>query len=145
MRKIGIFYGPIGGTTEKVAKQIKDAFGNANVDIYPIRDSTAARVNLSDIVIFGCSTLGSETWDGERAKNCWNNFRPEIEKIDVNGKNTHPVFAYLKNKKGGLLGKNIKWNFTKFLIDATGKPIKRFGSTTKPEVIDKKLEKLFSI
>ncbi len=42
MRKIGIFYGPISGTTEKVANQIKDAFGDANVDIYPIRNSTAA-------------------------------------------------------------------------------------------------------
>ena len=90
MRKIGIFYGPISGTTEKVAHQVKDAFGDANVDIYPIRDSTAAMVNLYDIVIFGCSTLGSETWDGEQAKNGWNNFRPEIDKIDVNGK----VFAF---------------------------------------------------
>lgn len=66
------------------------------------------------------------------------------EKIDVNGKNTHPVFAYLKNKKGGLLGKNIKWNFTKFLIDKNGDPIKRFAPTDKPKKIEKDILKLIN-
>ncbi|MGD9978750.1 MAG: flavodoxin [Bacteroidales bacterium] len=90
MKKIGIFYGPVGGTTEKIAKQVKDAFGNTAVDIHPIKDTTAAMVNLYEIVIFGCSTLGAETWNGDNVKNGWNWFRPEIEKIDVNGK----VFAF---------------------------------------------------
>lgn len=59
-----------------------------------------------------------------------------FEKCDVNGKNTHPVFKYLKSELGGLLGSSIKWNFTKFLIDRTGKPMKRYAPTTKPEEIE---------
>jgi glutathione peroxidase len=58
------------------------------------------------------------------------------EKIDVNGKNTHPVFGYLKDKLRGFPGKSIKWNFTKFLISPDGKPYKRYSPTTKPEAIE---------
>lgn len=66
------------------------------------------------------------------------------EKIDVNGKNTHPVFAYLKRKKGSFLGNRIKWNFTKFLIDKNGNPVKRFAPTDKPEKIEKDILKLIN-
>jgi glutathione peroxidase len=66
------------------------------------------------------------------------------EKINVNGKNTHPVFAYLKNKKGGFPGNRIKWNFTKFLIDKNGNPVKRFAPTYKPEKIEKDILKLIN-
>jgi len=66
------------------------------------------------------------------------------EKIDVNGKNTHPVFAYLKKKKRGFLGNRIKWNFTKFLIDKNGNPVKRFAPTDKPEKIEKDILKLIN-
>lgn len=64
------------------------------------------------------------------------------EKIDVNGKNTHPLYKYLKGKLGGLLGSKIKWNFTKFLIDADGTPVKRYGPTTKPSSFEKDIVKL---
>ena len=66
------------------------------------------------------------------------------EKIDVNGDNTHPLFAYLKGKLGTLLGKNIKWNFAKFLIDQDGNPVKRFSPTTRPEKIEKYIQQLLS-
>ena len=56
-----------------------------------------------------------------------------FEKIDVNGENTHPLYVYLKNALPGKMGKKIKWNFTKFLIDPMGRPVKRYSSTTKPE------------
>lgn len=69
---------------------------------------------------------------------------PMFSKIDVNGDNTHPIFKYLKNELGGILGKKIKWNFTKFLIDKNGKPVKRFAPTDKPEKIDKYLSKHIS-
>ncbi|SEL54302.1 glutathione peroxidase [Parapedobacter koreensis] len=59
-----------------------------------------------------------------------------FEKCDVNGKNTHPVFRYLKSQLGGLFGSRIKWNFTKFLIDKDGRPRKRYAPTTKPEAIE---------
>jgi glutathione peroxidase len=67
---------------------------------------------------------------------------PMFAKVDVNGENAHPLFKYLKNELGGWFGSNIKWNFTKFLIDANGKPIRRFSPATKPEKIDRYLEKL---
>ena len=52
---------------------------------------------------------------------------PITEKVDVNGKNTHPLFAYLKESAPGTLGNRVKWNFTKFLIGKDGKPIKRYA------------------
>jgi len=57
----------------------------------------------------------------------------------VNGKNTHPIYKYLKGELSGLFGSKIKWNFTKFLIDSNGKPIKRFSPTTAPDKIDQYL------
>ncbi|HPA62975.1 MAG TPA: glutathione peroxidase [Spirochaetota bacterium] len=59
------------------------------------------------------------------------------EKISVNGKETHPVFAYLKqNSKSGFFGKKIKWNFTKFLVSSDGKTIKRYSPVTTPFKIE---------
>ncbi len=64
-----------------------------------------------------------------------------FSKVDVNGENAHPIYQFLKSKLGGVFGSKIKWNFTKFLIDADGKPVKRFAPITKPEKIEKYLEK----
>lgn len=64
------------------------------------------------------------------------------EKIDVNGENTHPIYAYLKKEKGGFLGSKIKWNFTKFLINKEGKVVERYAPTTKPAKIEKDIERL---
>ena len=61
---------------------------------------------------------------------------PMFVKIEVNGENAHPVYKYLKKELPGVLGGRIKWNFTKFLIDRDGKPIKRFAPITKPEKIE---------
>ena len=70
---------------------------------------------------------------------------PLTEKIDVNGKNTHPIFKHLKNNLGGFLGSKIKWNFTKFLIDAKGNPYKRYAPTTKPQSIENDIQKLLKM
>ena len=67
---------------------------------------------------------------------------PLFEKIEVNGPGTHPVFRYLKKRLGGLFGSRIKWNFTKFLIDANGKPVKRFSPVTRPEAIEPRIREL---
>jgi glutathione peroxidase len=69
---------------------------------------------------------------------------PLFEKTEVNGENAHPVFKYLKAKLGSLLGRKIKWNFTKFLVDADGKPIKRFSSFAKPESIEPYIKRLLT-
>jgi len=63
---------------------------------------------------------------------------PMFEKIDVNGDNAIPLYKYLKKEKTGFLWtESIKWNFTKFLVDKKGQVIKRYGSTTTPEEIEK--------
>lgn len=69
---------------------------------------------------------------------------PLTEKIRVNGKETHPVFKYLKKNLGGFLGSKIKWNFTKFLISPEGIPVKRYAPTTKPEKLEAEIKKLLS-
>jgi glutathione peroxidase len=69
---------------------------------------------------------------------------PMFSKVDVNGEKAHPMFQYLKNKLPGLFGGVVKWNFTKFVIDGNGQPIKRFSPFNKPEEIDKFLEKMLN-
>lgn len=64
---------------------------------------------------------------------------PMFAKVDVNGEEAHPLFQYLRKSLGGWFGNKIKWNFTKFLVDTTGKPIKRFSPFTKPGKIDRYL------
>lgn len=66
----------------------------------------------------------------------------QFAKIEVNGKNEEPLYTYLKSQKKGLGGSNIKWNFTKFLVDRDGNVVERFGSTTTPEKIEKKIKEL---
>ena len=65
-----------------------------------------------------------------------------FSKIEVNGKDADPLYKYLKKALPGTITNEIKWNFTKFLLDKTGKPIKRYAPTTKPEDITADIEKL---
>jgi glutathione peroxidase len=67
---------------------------------------------------------------------------PLMAKCEVNGPSTHPVFKYLKSKTSGLFGNRIKWNFTKFLIDKNGKPVKRYSPITKPQSLEETILKL---
>ena len=66
----------------------------------------------------------------------------QFSKIKVNGKDALPLYKYLKSQKRGFLGKRIKWNFTKFLVDKNGNIVKRYAPTTKPEKIEKKIAEL---
>ncbi len=67
---------------------------------------------------------------------------PQLQKIEVNGKNEAPVYAYLKSQKKGFLGSRIKWNFTKFLVDRSGNVKERFAPTATPESLDEKIAAL---
>ena len=68
------------------------------------------------------------------------------EKINVNGRNTHPVFAYLKkNTPSGGRGRRIKWNFSKFLVSQGGGPLKRYAPTFKPLDIEEDIARQLSI
>lgn len=69
-----------------------------------------------------------------------------FEKVDVNGKNELALFTLLKSEARGFLGtKNIKWNFTKFLIDKNGKVIDRYATITKPKDIEPEIRRLLGI
>lgn len=65
-----------------------------------------------------------------------------FEKIDVNGQNAHQIYKFLKENAKGTFGSEIKWNFTKFLIDKEGNVIKRYAPITTPEKIKSDIEKL---
>ena len=68
---------------------------------------------------------------------------PLFEKVDVNGADAHPLWTLLKEERPGLLGtKAIKWNFTKFLVDRSGRVVKRYGPTDTPEAIAADVERL---
>jgi glutathione peroxidase len=67
---------------------------------------------------------------------------PVMGKIDVNGPGRHPLYSYLTSQAGGLFNDNVKWNFTKFLVDRQGQVVERFATITKPADIAKSIEKL---
>jgi len=99
------------------------------------------------ILGFPCNQFGNQEPGTEKeiSEGCLRNYGvsfPMFSKVNVNGENTHPIFKYLKNELKGFPGRNIKWNFTKFLIDKNGKPYKRFSSKTKPEKLRKDIEAL---
>ena len=100
------------------------------------------------VVGFPCNQFGGqEPGDaGEISAFCQQNYGasfPISEKVEVNGPGAHPVFAYLKESLPGVLGtRAIKWNFTKFLINREGKPIRRYGPPTKPTQIAADIEAL---
>ena len=67
---------------------------------------------------------------------------PMFSKVEVNGKNAHPLYKWLKKEKTGVLGGAIKWNFTKFLVDRDGKVVKRYGTNVNPDDIAEDIENL---
>ena len=66
------------------------------------------------------------------------------EKLNVNGKVAHPLYKFLKSHSRSMLGKEIKWNFTKFLISRDGTIIKRYAPTTRPDSLRQSIEKMIS-
>lgn len=102
-----------------------------------------------EILDFPCNQFGNQApgTQEEIATFCQTRYGTtfkQFAKIDVNGANEAPIYAYLKAQKGGLGGANIKWNFTKFLADQNGQIVERFAPTVKPKDIDRKIEKLLS-
>lgn len=90
---------------------------------------------------FGSQEPGSADEIGEFCQMNYGVSFPMFGKVDVNGDDAHPLFEWLKSEKKGLLGGRIKWNFTKFLVGRDGTPIKRFGSSTRPEKLRGAIEK----
>ena len=122
-----------------------------------------------EILDFPCNQFGNQApgTDEEIHEFCTFKYHTQFDqfkKVDVNGENESPLFTYLKEKKGfegipGLEGKllvpvlkkmdpdyknnsNIKWNFTKFLVDKNGNVVERYEPTVKPEKIEEDIKKL---
>jgi glutathione peroxidase len=94
---------------------------------------------------FPCDQFGHQEpgSDAEIAAFCDSTFGvtfPIFTKIEVNGRNAHPLYAWLKREKGGFLGRSIKWNFTKFLVDRSGSVRARFAPATAPEKLAGRVE-----
>jgi len=92
------------------------------------------------VLAFPCDQFGRQEpgGDAEIVMFCTDRFGvtfPVFSKIEVNGRNAHPLFVWLKRQKGGLLGSAIRWNFTKFLLDRDGNVRRRFAPTTSPEAL----------
>jgi glutathione peroxidase len=99
-----------------------------------------------EILGFPCNQFANqEPGDGKQiVAGCLTNYGvtfPVFEKVEVNGPDAHPIFKYLSSAIPGFLSKQIKWNFTKFLIARDGNPIKRFAPTTKPQNLEADLVK----
>jgi glutathione peroxidase len=100
-----------------------------------------------EILDFPCNQFGNQApgTEEEIVSFCKMKFGTtfkQFAKVEVNGDNEEPLFTYLKSQKKGIGGSKIKWNFTKFLVDRDGNVIDRFGSTTTPEKIAGKIEKV---
>jgi glutathione peroxidase len=92
---------------------------------------------------FGQQEPGDEAEIGAFCQKNYGVTFPMHAKIEVNGPNAHPLYQKLKSEQKGLLGSaRIKWNFTKFLVDREGRVVKRYAPTTKPEKIEKDIERV---
>ncbi|WNW13840.1 glutathione peroxidase [Pseudomonas sp. DTU_2021_1001937_2_SI_NGA_ILE_001] len=95
---------------------------------------------------FPCNQFGAqEPGDaGQIAAFCERNYGvsfPMFAKVEVNGSDAHPLFVELKRRAPGVLGsQRIKWNFTKFLLSADGRQVRRFSPMTKPDALQKDIE-----
>ncbi len=95
-----------------------------------------------EILDFPCNQFGNQAkgTQDEIHEFCTLRYKitfPQFAKIDVNGAHADSLFTYLKSQKKGLLSSNIKWNFTKFLVDRDGNVVKRYSSTDKPKDFEK--------
>jgi glutathione peroxidase len=92
---------------------------------------------------FGAQEPGDETQIREFCQTTYDVSFPMFAKVDVNGAGAHPLYDYLKRARPGLFGsRRIMWNFTKFLTDRQGRPVRRFGPSTPPDRIRPAIEEL---
>ena len=100
------------------------------------------------VLAFPCNQFGGQEPGSEEEIQsfCDLNYQtsfPLFSKIEVNGADSHPLYAHLKEQAPGVLGsKRIKWNFTKFLVNQEGEVVKRYAPSTKPEAIASDIEAL---
>ena len=101
-----------------------------------------------EVLAFPCNQFGKQEPGDAQAIRSFCDLRfhvtfPMFAKVDVKGPDAAPLYAYLTQEQRGVLGtKAIKWNFTKFLVDATGHVVARYAPTAKPETLRADIERL---
>ena len=100
-----------------------------------------------EILDFPCNQFGHQApgSDEEITDFCQSRYGVtfrQFKKIEVNGEGEEPLYTFLKSQQKGVMGNNIKWNFTKFLVDKKGNVVERFAPTVTPEKIDEKIKEL---
>lgn len=86
MEKIAIFYGPLGGNTEKVALEIAGAFGEKNSILLQVKDATEMDIEPYQNIIFGGPTVGTHTWHDQKGQTDWDQFLVRLSAMDLTGK-----------------------------------------------------------
>jgi len=89
---------------------------------------------------FGAQEPGTAEEIGEFCSLNYGVSFPMFAKVDVNGPGAHPLWTWLRQEKGGVLGDAIKWNFTKFLVGKDGQVIRRHAPTTTPAQLTSEIE-----
>jgi len=102
-----------------------------------------------EIFAFPCNQFGNQEPGTEQeiklfAKQKYGVTFPLFAKVEVNGANAHPLWVFLRKAQPGMLGDSIKWNFTKFLCDHNGIPVKRYATQTPPLSLEKDIAELLS-
>ena len=100
-----------------------------------------------EILDFPCNQFGHQApgSDEEITDFCQSRYGVtfrQFKKIRVNGKDEEPLYTFLKSQKKGIMSDNIKWNFTKFLVDRKGNVVARFAPTVTPEKIEEQIKEL---
>ena len=108
MSKIGLFFGPLKGSVQRVAEKVQAALGEQNVEMIPVNDADETDLDKYDKIIFGISTVGKETWDQDFSNTDWSKFFPNISKLDYTGK-TVAIFG---------LGDHI--TYSSYFVNAMG-------------------------
>jgi flavodoxin I len=117
MSKIGLFFGPEKGSVHRVAEKVKTALGEQNVEMISVNDAILSDLEKYDLIIFGISTVGKETWDSNYSNTDWSKFFPNISKVDFSGKTVaifglgdHITYASYFVNAMGVLAKDLLKN-----------------------------------
>ena len=129
MSKIGIFFGPLKGSVNRVADKVKAALGEQSVELISVNDASASDLEKYDRIIFGISTVGKETWDSNYSNTDWSKFFPNISKVDFTGKTVaifglgdHITYSGQFVNAIGVLAKELLKNGAKIIgqVDQSG-------------------------
>jgi flavodoxin I len=117
MSKIGLFFGPEKGSVHRVAEKVKAALGEQNVEMISVNDAKPSDLVKYDLIIFGISTVGKETWDSNYSNTDWSKFFPNISKVDFSGKTVaifglgdHVTYSSYFVNAMGMLAKDLLKN-----------------------------------